>query len=178
MNNRLILLCVETNKNADTDYKYIREVIRKLYKNEVKNTYKPIYMGSKGRYKDKGVISDIEKNIREYKQVNRKINTEIIVIYFIDTDDCNADAVRKKEFDTIEKYCLNNGYKLAYFCHDVEDVFWGMKVEDKQKVKKANEFVAKNKIKDVDINNLNCNVFKRHKSNIMLILDNYWVRKK
>jgi hypothetical protein len=46
-------------------------------------------MGSKGRYKDKGVISDIEKNIREYKQVNRKINTEIIVIYFIDTDDCN-----------------------------------------------------------------------------------------
>ncbi len=41
----------------------------------------------------------------------------------------------------------------------MEDVFWGMKVEDKQKVKKANEFVAKNKIKDVDINNLNCNVF-------------------
>jgi hypothetical protein len=53
MNNRLILLCVETNKNADNDYKYIREVIRKLYKNEVKTLTNLFIWDQKGDIKIK-----------------------------------------------------------------------------------------------------------------------------
>jgi hypothetical protein len=44
---RQILLCVETNSKARTDYQYINETIHRFYVNDPKISYKPIFLESK-----------------------------------------------------------------------------------------------------------------------------------
>ena len=47
---RQILLCVETNSKARTDYQYINETIHRFYVNDPKISYKPIFLESKSMY--------------------------------------------------------------------------------------------------------------------------------
>ena len=48
---RQVLLCVETNKTARTDYKYIDATIKRFYVNDRKIVYRPIFLETKTKSK-------------------------------------------------------------------------------------------------------------------------------
>ena len=165
-----ILLCVETNKKSRTDYKYISETIKKFYNDDKKIIYRPIFLETKTRYKEKSVLKEIKDRIKQFKGTTN-------VIYFIDYDDCNLSSETKKLFEEIERYCQNNSYDFVFFVDDIEDVYWGYPVSDCEKVKKADEFSRKKVIETVNECCLKDSTYKRHTSNILNILDKYWKRK-
>ena len=51
-----LILCVETNKKADTDSKYIFETIRYYYNVDNSVKLSKIYMGTKTKYNSKEVL--------------------------------------------------------------------------------------------------------------------------
>lgn len=75
-----ILLCVETNKKARTDYLYIVATIKKYYIDDRKIIQRPIFLDSKTKYNAKDKVKEINKAIKEF-------SGETKVIYFIDVDD-------------------------------------------------------------------------------------------
>ena len=166
-----MILCVETKKTADTDSVYIYETIKRWYK--IDNTVKlnKVYMNTKSKYNSKSVMRDIAKKTKDY------ILGETRVIYFIDTDQYEINVDHAREFDEISRFCQVNGYELVWFCHDVEEVFWGHKVSDSKKVKEAESFRRKRKIEELQIAKLSCDAKKTCSSNIIKVLDMYLARK-
>ncbi len=58
-------------------------------------------------------------------------------------------------------------------CHDVEEVFWGHKVSDSQKVQEAFSFRKKKRITEISSKNLSSKEKRTCTSNILDILDKY-----
>ncbi len=165
-----ILLCVETNKKARTDYLYIVATIKKYYIDDRKIIQRPIFLDSKTKYNAKDKVKEINKAIKEF-------SGETKVIYFIDVDDYNISAETQTLFDNIKHYCKENEYDFVFFYKDVEDVYLGSSVRDDEKVKRAEEFKRKKLIENVKEENLRSDTFRKHTSNILSILDLYWVKK-
>ncbi len=168
-----VLFCVETTKSANVDYRYITAVINRFYDlSDKKSSYKPIYLESKTKYKEKSKLKDIEYRKRNYKG-------ETIVVYCIDYDDSDINADTKSLFDTIQAYCNKNNYEFVFFKRDVEDVFLGKCVGNHEKVKEANAFMRKNMIDKLDENALReSKPIKVHSSNLLTVLDRHFKRKK
>lgn len=166
-----MILCVETNKKADTDTIYISEAINYLYKLNNQIKIRKVYMGTKSKYKSKGVLKEIDKWTKMFTI------GETRVIYCIDTDEYEKNVTHAKEFNDINQFCKDNSYDLIWFCHDVEDVFMGKKISDSQKVHEAGAFRRKNTIRKVSIEKLSSNIARAHTSNILNVLDKYLQRK-
>lgn len=167
--NKRILCCVETTKQADTDYQYIRETIRFFYNEPSNIVVRPIYMESKSRYNSKSVIEQIKRNSQNCNNTN--------VIYFIDTDDWNTSANDEKTIQQIQKYCIDNGYDFVFFCKDIEDVYWGKRVADTEKINAVKKFKSTHAIEKMEPKRLYRKRYQIHCSNIMNVLDKYWDRK-
>ncbi len=168
--NKQILLCVETNKKARTDYQYIVATIKRFYQNNRKIIYKPIFLDSKTKYNAKDKIKEISNHIKEFPG-------ETSVIYFIDVDDYDISYETKVLYDSIKAYCDKNEYDFVFFTKDVEDVYWGKQVNNIEKVKKVEEFKRKQLMNEIDESCLRVDEHKIHCSNILNILDKYWGRK-
>lgn len=166
-----MILCVETNKSADTDSVYIYDTIKHWYKVDNKVKLSKINMNTKSKYNSKGVVREIAKMKKNY------VLGETKVIYFIDTDQYEKNPDHAREFDEISQYCEENDYELVWFCHDVEEVFLGHRVSDSQKVKEAETFRRKRKIDEVQITKLSCDDKRACTSNIIKVLDKHLVRK-
>lgn len=166
-----MILCVETNKRADTDSIYIQEIINHLYiiNNQIKIS--KVYMGTKSKYKAKDVSREIGNKTKAFTIGETK------VIYCIDTDEYEKNIEHERELNDISRFCEENGYDLIWFCHDVEDVFIGNKIPDSQKVQTAGEFRRKGKMKEMDLDKLSSNEKRAHASNILKVLDKYLSRK-
>ena len=167
---RQILLYVETNKTARTDYKYIDATIKRFYVNDRKIVYRPIFMESKTNYNSKDVVKEINAEIKKYPG-------KTDVIYCVDVDEYDISPETKKLYDNIEKYCSANDYQLVFFKRDIEDVYLGHSVSDSDKVKKAEEFTRKKMINGVKEVALTTKQHKNHASNILIVLDLFWKRK-
>ena len=98
-----VILCVETNKQANTDVGYIDAVIKKLYQigTEIKLQYK--YFNGKGGYNAPKLLKEIKKDIAALKG---QPSSE--VIYCIDTDKYDSDAEVQKLNADIENFCHQN----------------------------------------------------------------------
>lgn len=166
-----LILCVETNKQADTDYIYISETIKYVYKEDKRITINKVYMGSKTKYKSKEVLRSIKQYTKDFTIGETK------VIYCIDTDAYETDIEHKKVLDDISRFCEENGYELIWFCHDIEDVYIGKKISDSLKVQEAGAFRKKNKMDEMDLDQLSGNIKRAHTSNILCVLDKYYSRK-
>ena len=164
-----ILCCVETTKQADTDYQYIRETIRQFYIEPSNIVIRPVYMESKSRYNSRSVQEQIRKQTMN--------STENSVIYFIDTDDWDVSADDQKLLKQIQEYCTVHGYDFVFFCKDVEDVYLGRRKKKKKKVSAIKKFKSTHAIETVEIKHLEGKRCQTHYSNIMNVLDKYWVRK-
>lgn len=166
-----MIFCLETNKRADKDYIYIREVLDYLYQksNQVKIT--PIYMGTKTKYQSRDVLREIKQKTREY------IHGETKVIYCIDTDKYEKVLEDANAFRDIRQFCEEREYELIWFCHDVEEVFVGQSVSDSQKVKAAKAFRNNKDIEKLSRERLSEEEPKSCASNILRVLDQYLERK-
>lgn len=167
---RQVLLCVETNKTARTDYKYIDATIKRFYVNDRKIVYRPIFLETKTKYNAKDKVKEINDAIKKYPG-------ETSVIYFIDVDDYDVSSETQKLYNNINGYCESNGYELVFFKKDVEDVYLGQSVTKDEKVKRAEEFTRKKLIESVDEANLRSEIHRQHTSNILNVLDLFWTKK-
>jgi DhnA family fructose-bisphosphate aldolase class Ia len=166
-----MILCVETNKSADTDYVYIYDTINRWYKIDNKAKLSKINMNTKSRYNSKDVVKKIAQMKKSF------VLGETWVVYFIDTDHYERNAEQARELNEISNYCKDNGYDLVWFCHDVEEVFWGHKISDSEKVQEASAFRRKKKIEEIQIDKLLSNEMRVRTSNILNVLDKYLKRK-
>lgn len=167
MNNKQIILCVESNKRAQTDNIYIKETIEHFFEigNEVNIQF--VNMDNKDNYKSRAVLNQIKEFIRDYK-IGKST-----VIYCIDLDQYEADPVQAKENEDIEAFVKENGYELIWFSHDIEEVYLGKKVEKGEKVKLAVDFKKRGAIKDIPQDKLNSKKVAKGKSNILNVLSEY-----
>lgn len=166
-----LILCMETNKKADTDGIYITEVIRHIYQLNNQIKISRVYMDSKNKYNSKSVLHEIKEKTLNY------ISGETKIIYCIDTDYYEKNMKHASELTQITHFCEQHDYDLIWFCHDVEDVFLGKKISDSQKVQEAGSFRRNEQIKSISHDKLSCNTMRVHTSNILNILDKYLVRK-
>lgn len=129
MKNKQYIFCLETTKQADTDWLYIKKVIDHLLHGNITNDkYKPLYMKGKGNYNSKSFIKEIDQSIKNF-------TGDSIVIYCLDLDDYHINYETKKFIDGVEEFCNKNNYQFVYFSRDIEEVFWGKQItENKQKV--------------------------------------------
>lgn len=167
-----MILCMETNKRANTDYIYIKETIDFLYQKSNKVKISPLYMNTKTKYKSGDILKEIAKKKKEFAAIG-----QTKVIYCIDTDEFEKNVEHEKAFQDIRQYCEAEGYELIWFCHDVEEVFQGKKISDSQKVREAGAFRNKNRISEIPLEQLTETNWKPHTSNIVCILDQYLKRK-
>ena len=166
-----MILCLETNKRANTDYIYIKEVLEYLYQQNNQIKISIVYMNTKSKYQCKNVLREIERKTRDY------IHGKTKVIYCIDTDDYEKNAKHAAEFSEIQQFCERTGYDLIWFCHDVEEVFLGKKIPDSSKVQEAGAFRRKNRIAKLSLKELSRNTMGTCHSNILNVLDKYLMRK-
>ena len=165
-----ILMCVETNKQSNTDYVYISCTLSHYYQESIKISRKPIYLGSKTKYSDRKIQTKIA-------QLKKDFNGETSVIYFIDTDEDTIKPEDSKLLDNIKAFCIKQEYDLVLFNRDIEDVYWGKQCDDSSKVKLSAQFRMNNMINSVSESVLSSTSISRHQSNILTILDKYWTRK-
>lgn len=166
-----LILCVETNKRADTDSIYISETIRYWYQLNNRIKISKVYMNTKSRYCSKGVEREIAEKTEAFAI------GETRVIYCIDTDQYEKSMEHKKEFRDISRYCEEHHYDLIWFCHDIEEVFLGRKVPDSQKKQEAALFRRKRKIEEIHSEQLSCQTIQTGTSNLLSVLDQYLPRK-
>lgn len=122
---------------------YIHETINRFYQVDNQIKLQPIYMGAKNKYKSKEVLKEIENYQKKY------ILGNTVVIYCIDTDDYEKNPEQLKELQEIKKFCKLKSYELVWFCHEIEEVYFGKRISDSDKVKEAANFRRQKKIKDV-----------------------------
>ena len=92
-------------------------------------------------------------------------------------DDYDTNYETKKLFEDIKKYCETHAYELVFFCRDVEEVYLGKRVNDKDKVNEVKRFKSKKMIEAVLPQNLSQSEYKINGSNILNVLDKFWTRK-
>ena len=169
---RQVILCVETNKQANTDVGYIDAVIKQLYQigTEIKLQYK--YFNGKGGYNAHKLLKEIKKDIAALKG-----GSSSEVIYCIDTDKYDSDAEVQKLNADIENFCHQNGYRFIWFCRDVEEVFLHTKVDDSKKKEAVAKFKVGNGLGQANEQTLSARSMARKQSNMLIVLDQVLKRK-
>jgi len=165
---KLLIICVETNKQSKTDWVYINETIHRFFTLTPDISIKPIYMGGKTNYDNKKVRKEIQNYTNKFKK-----NGKIFVVYFIDTDNIDVDPDRSREFNTINTYCEEKHYGFVWFCRDIEEVYWGKRVSDSDKLQYASQFRKKRVINTISKEKLENNTVHKYKSNILSVLSRF-----
>lgn len=167
-----LLFCVEAKKESKSDWVYIKETIDHFYKKSNEILLKPIYFDGKGNYDRNKIKKQILERVRGFSKYGTSI-----VVYCIDTDNIFADPDRVREFETIKNYCNHNNYEFIWFCRDVEEVYWGKRVSDSEKVKMSQQFRKNNRINSLSEETFVATKEQKKKSNIVGVLDKYLQRK-
>ena len=169
---RLVIVCVETNKRANTDASYINKAIRHFYdvdNNEVRLSFK--FYISKRNYADKNKLKEIMEDCKAVGVDNSTI------LFCVDTDEYEMSAEDIKLNLEIEKFCQQNNFRFTWFCRDVEEVFLHKKVHHNEKVQESKRFARANGIGQACENDLKATIFSRRKSNLLNNLDDILKRK-
>ena len=95
----------------------------------------------------------------------------------IDTDGFEKNTEHENAFQEIRKFCEKSDYDLIWFCHNVEEVFWGKRIPDSRKVQEAAKFRNNENIRKIPVERLSAKTVRPHTSNILCVLDQYLIRK-
>lgn len=165
-----IIFAVETTEKAKTDYFYIREVLNKYF-DIGNNKTSFVYMCGKHNYCNVKIAKKIKTLIKEYSITSGKS----YVVYVCDKDKNMSVPQDSKFIEDLEEYCFINGYELIWFVTTIEEVLWGSKISDKEKITKSKQFVKQKRINDVNRLNLSAssNVNSKKMSNILTVLSNF-----
>ena len=169
-----LIFVVETNKKCKSDWIYVKDTIDRFYQYDQSQVkLSPVYMDGKGKYKSKD--KEIAKLIRDYSVDSKAKHSKVIMCFDCDNYDSNPEDA---EFLACAKqYCAENGYEFVWFCKDIERVYLGKKVDDKQKGTEAALFKAKKLITVVDERKLAVSDHRANTSNILTVIDKYLARK-
>lgn len=165
-----LIFVVETDKSCKSDWIYIKDTIEHFYRYE--NTqvkFTPVYMGGKGNYKKKE--KEITGYISQYTSVSKENQSK--VIYCFDCDDYDVKPEDFRFLEDAQNYCRNKGYEFVWFCKDIEQVYLGKRIEDKQKKPEAAKYKSKKEIKNIEKNSLSAEMCRPGTSNILKVLDKY-----
>ena len=163
------IFVVETNKGCKSDRIYIKETINHFYNYDNNVKLSEVYMDGKGRYKYKE--KEIRSLVSQYKATSKDNQSKVIYCFDCDNYDTNQnDAMFLKN---TRQYCKEKGYEFVWFCKDIEQVYIGKRVADKDKKKEAAKFKADNRITGVEGSKLRANNYRINMSNILKILGNY-----
>lgn len=164
-----LIFVVETNERCKSDWIYIKSVLNQYYTygNNVKIS--PVYMDGRGNYKKKETM--IQTMISQYKKMSDNNETKVIFCFDCDRYDTNPDD--RDFLNSSRKFCKEKGYEYIWFCRDIESVFLGRKISDKQKKREAANYKAKNLVMRVDKEKLSQKDFGENKSNILIVLDKF-----
>lgn len=159
-----IILVIETRASCESDYRYIKSAIDYFY---VERSFKI----SKVFAKTKSELINCDKKIKEYE--NKYKGTTKVVIC------ADYDHENNPDNEAISNYCYSHSYDLVWMNVDVEDVFLGKTVPNKDKNRESFNFL-KRKDKLLSSNTFLNNpspLVKRPASNLLVVLDKYLKRK-
>ena len=172
-----IILISETSTDDKSDIIYIRSTIDKyfnyesdVYDGEVATI--PFFLHGKQNYCDKRILSRIKSQARMFACYNPGAIT--VVIYFMDTDSVKKEYKEGSFFYNVKDFCKNNGFELAWFCKNAENVF--LKKESSQvasKTESAKDFAFNDGINRINKSDLMDPEINQGHSNILLILSKY-----
>lgn len=166
--NALIILCVETNHIARTDFLYIKKIIERFF-NLGLNKLIPVYLAGKHNFNNPRIKKEIAKLKKEFALTS---DGPSYVVMCLDKDK-NMSSPQDFDFvDEVISYCAEAEYLLAWFVSNIEDVMWKKIVPNQEKKRMAERFVATRQIENVEEVRLSAshNVNARHKSNILTVL--------
>ena len=95
------------------------------------------------------------------------------MIFCFDCDRYDTNPDDRDFLNSSRKFCKEKGYEYIWFCRDIESVFLGRKISDKQKKREAVNYKAKNLVMRVDKEKLSQKDFGENKSNILIVLDKF-----
>lgn len=166
---KLVVLCVESDKIAQTDNKYLDKAIREFYviDNNIKLAY--VNMDGKGNYDKRPVTNQIKKLFSgDFDERH--------VAYCIDIDN-QADSDIIKQNKKIEEYCKSLGYDLIWFCRDIEEVFLHKRISKSEKTAESNKFMRIQGLVKANEASLTSNHQTPKNSNMLYVLNGYMDRK-
>lgn len=167
-----LILCLETNKQTNSDLIYINSTIKHFYK-ELPTSIKisKVYMNGKYNYNSRKVKREIENLSKQYG-VTSKLNKSVVIFCF----DCDEYDIKNEDrifLSEAKAYCLKKDYRFVWFCKEIEQVFLHERVPDNEKKKCAEVFQRKHQIEQVDFHCLEANEYQIYKSNLALVLDEF-----
>lgn len=167
-----LIFAVETNKNCNSDWIYIKDTIEHFYAYErTKVKLSVVYLDGKGNYNSKKKEKEVKKLISQYG-AGSKLNQSNVIYCF----DCDEYARKPDDLQFLKNakdFCDSNGYDFVWFCKDIEQVYIGKQVEDSQKKRAAAAFKEKKSIMEVHADRLSADYYQMGTSNLMNILDRY-----
>ena len=157
------IFILETRSSKKTDWMYIKSTIDYYYKPRSFGI-KKIFARTK---------SELIKQDFKIEELIKEASRKPIVIICADFD--RVEVIN----DRILKYCNSYSYELIWMNLDVEDVYLGKQIKDKNKGEEAINFLKRKDYIISKLDNLSeINPLEgRHKSNILVILDKYLERK-
>ena len=169
-----LIFVVDTNKKCKSDWIYIKDTIDRFYQyDQTQVKFSPVYMDGKGKYKNKE--KEISSLISQYATGNKKNQSK--VIFCFDCDDYDSKSEDADFLAAAKRYCTEKEYEFIWFCKDIECVYLGKKIDDRQKKTESATFKAKKLIDKVDESKLVVNNYRANTSNIMNIIGKYLSRK-
>jgi len=166
---KLLVLCVETDKIADTDPKYIDKAIRTFYVVNNDISIKYVRMNGKGNYNKSSVTTQVKR------QFTGDFD-ETCVAYCIDIDNL-ADREVLEQNKNIKDYCDSLGYKYIWFCRDVEEVFLHKRVDKSEKKQESIRFSHLRDLGKATELSLSSKTENIYNSNLLCVLDTFMERK-
>lgn len=166
---KLVVFCVESDKKARTDDKYIDKAIREYYviDNNIKIAY--AHMNGKGNFDKKFVINDIKRQFSgDFDEKH--------VVYCIDIDNqADSDVIDLNK--RIKEYCDNLHYDLVWFCRDIEEVFLHKSVNKSDKIVESDKFRRTQGLGKASKNMLSSKSATPRHSNLLNVLNNFMTKK-
>lgn len=167
-----LIFVVETKKQCNSDWIYIKETIEHFYSYErTQLKLSVVYMDGKGNYSSNKREREIKSLISQYSTASKA--NESKVVYCFDCDDYINNQDDAKFLKKAKQYCDSCGAEFIWFCKDVEQVYLGKSINDNQKKKESANFKAKKQINNVDSKKLLEDTYKIGTSNIMKVLDSF-----
>ena len=165
-----LIFVVETDSKSKSDWIYIKDTIDYFYNYDQSHVkFSTVYMAGKGNYKK--VETKITKLISEYASVNKQRQSR--GIYCFDCDDFDTNRVDIDFLEKAKEYCDEKQYEFVWFCKDIERVYIGKKVPEKEKTKEAAKFKSGKLIRNVNKTTLEIHRYAANTSNILRIIDKY-----
>lgn len=165
----LLIVVTEGDPKREIDWKYIKSFLDYRYGIRNKVKLKSICLASKSKFQT--ALPKIQNEISRFFKMRPGSSEPVVVCLCFDTD---YGAPAQEQNQRIEEFARAHGYRLAWMHRDVEEVFLGRRIPDKEKVRASDAFVNKQGIASVGLHKLLASKFDGAPygvSNIAVVFD-------